>query len=190
MSRFERLDAREVPLIYTGMSMCSLGGCFIAWVNLPELLICFLAFADRGNQILRATRDLANLWPFGRLQQKNIEAAGLIKEIFATDQDLSRYRLLIQGTEFQEKVWNILLNETAVGEVISYEDLASKVGGKNFIRAVASAVARNNISYLIPCHRVIRKSGAINQYRWGVEVKRKLLEQEKQLVLARRVVYT
>jgi AraC family transcriptional regulator of adaptative response/methylated-DNA-[protein]-cysteine methyltransferase len=83
--------------------------------------------------------------------------------------------LIVSGTDFQIKVWNELLNIQS-GNPISYESLASTLGGSN----CASAVARNNISYLIPCHRVIRKSGEINKYRWGAEYKKRLLTYEKE----------
>lgn len=80
----------------------------------------------------------------------------------------------IQGTNFQIKVWEALLR-IPTGSLVSYQDLAGMIGYPNANRAVATAVGRNPIAYLIPCHRVIRRSGAFGGYRWGRTRKRALL---------------
>ncbi|HKQ29883.1 MAG TPA: MGMT family protein, partial [Burkholderiales bacterium] len=85
--------------------------------------------------------------------------------------------VFLRGTNFQIKVWEALLR-IPPGHVASYEDLAASIGVPSATRAVASAVARNTIGYLIPCHRVIRKSGVIGEYRWGAVRKRALLAWE------------
>ena len=74
--------------------------------------------------------------------------------------------LLMRGTNFQVKVWQALLR-VPPGQLIAYEDLAALIGQPTATRAVASAVARNRIGFLSPCHRVLRKSGLIGGYRWG-----------------------
>ncbi len=83
----------------------------------------------------------------------------------------------LQGTNFQLKVWQALL-EIPPGAVVAYEKLAARVGKPRATRAVATAVGQNPIAFLIPCHRVIRKVGAIGNYRGGVTRKRAILAWE------------
>jgi AraC family transcriptional regulator, regulatory protein of adaptative response / methylated-DNA-[protein]-cysteine methyltransferase len=83
----------------------------------------------------------------------------------------------IQGTSFQTLVWSYL-RQIPRGETRSYAELARALGRPRAARAVASACARNRIALLIPCHRVIRGSGALGGYRWGLARKRALLDQE------------
>ncbi len=81
------------------------------------------------------------------------------------------------GTPFQHSVWNELCR-IPFGETISYQTLAHRTGKPNALRAVGTAVGKNPISILIPCHRVIRKDGTYHQYRWGKENKETLLNFE------------
>lgn len=78
----------------------------------------------------------------------------------------SKIALLLKGTEFQRKVWRMLL-KVPFGEMITYGELAAKIGKPLASRAVGTAVGRNPIAYIIPCHRVIAASGMIGDYRWG-----------------------
>ena len=86
-------------------------------------------------------------------------------------------RVLVRGTAFQVKVWQALLR-IPPGAVTSYDALARHIGEPHAARAVANANARNAVAYLIPCHRVIRKSGALGGYRWGAGRKLALLSYE------------
>ena len=86
--------------------------------------------------------------------------------------------LVLKGTPLQLKVWEALLAIPA-GRVASYGDVAALAGAPSAVRAVASAVGQNPIACLIPCHRVIRATGAVGDYRWGVERKRTLLALER-----------
>jgi AraC family transcriptional regulator of adaptative response/methylated-DNA-[protein]-cysteine methyltransferase len=79
--------------------------------------------------------------------------------------------LLLRGTNFQIKVWEALIH-TRPGDVMSYGQLASRIGQPRAHRAVGTALSRNDIGYLIPCHRVIQESGEVGQYRWGADRKR------------------
>ncbi|MEM8888411.1 MAG: methylated-DNA--[protein]-cysteine S-methyltransferase, partial [Bacteroidota bacterium] len=74
--------------------------------------------------------------------------------------------LLLQGTNFQLKVWEALLNVPR-GQLTTYGDIAERIEKPKAVRAVGTAVGRNPIAYLIPCHRVIRKEGKLGEYRWG-----------------------
>ena len=82
------------------------------------------------------------------------------------------------GTDFQVAVWRELL-KIPCGEMRTYKQIAEKIGRPKAIRAAANAVGDNSISYLVPCHRVIRTDGEIGGYRWGIDVKKKILAEEK-----------
>jgi O-6-methylguanine DNA methyltransferase len=93
--------------------------------------------------------------------------------------------LYVRGTDFQLQVWKSLL-EVPPGEVTTYGRLAEAVGRPGAARAVGAAVAANPVAYLIPCHRVVRASGDLGGYRWGVERKRAMLDWEKAGAAGRR----
>jgi AraC family transcriptional regulator of adaptative response/methylated-DNA-[protein]-cysteine methyltransferase len=87
---------------------------------------------------------------------------------FFNKQTISKNRILldIRGTEFQIKVWEALLKIPS-GNIVSYQNIAAMVGKPRASRAVGSAIGKNLIAYMIPCHRVIRETGVIGEYRWG-----------------------
>lgn len=88
-----------------------------------------------------------------------------------------KHKIKLQGTEFQMKVWLELL-KIPRGQTWTYSELAKKVRKPSAVRAVASAVAKNPISYWIPCHRVVGKNGAKLKYHWGPKTKEALLQKE------------
>jgi AraC family transcriptional regulator of adaptative response/methylated-DNA-[protein]-cysteine methyltransferase len=102
-----------------------------------------------------------------------------ISRIFAADKHhVNRpITLVLHGTNFQVKVWEALL-KIPMGSVVPYEDLAVTVCSARAARAVGSAVGRNPIAFLIPCHRVIRKGGEIGGYHWGSARKKAILAWE------------
>lgn len=140
-------------------------------IGFTEDGICFLAFGDKE----KAINDMQNLWSNSHFTENNSRANVLIKEIF---QDNVSQNLIVTGSSFQLKTWQTLLKIPA-GQTRSYQQIAELLGDIKLTRAAASAIAKNNISYLIPCHRVIRKSGNINKYRWGANVKAHLLKAEQ-----------
>lgn len=83
----------------------------------------------------------------------------------------------LRGTDFQKSVWNALL-EIPKGKVWSYGDLAVRIGRPKASRAVGTAVGENPVSLIVPCHRIVQKSGAIGNYGWGPDLKEKLLKAE------------
>jgi AraC family transcriptional regulator of adaptative response/methylated-DNA-[protein]-cysteine methyltransferase len=179
-------DNDNFSTIFIGTAPSPVGDCFIAWhtdgYNNNDQLICFLAFIEdaKQKQLITAKTDLARLLPACSFQENDKEAKNLISKIFDKPEN-GQIKLLVKGTEFQEKVWKALA-QIDFGAIISYQELAELIGSKNSTRAVASAVAKNNISYLIPCHRIIRKSGYINKYRWGVLCKKKLIDWESEVL--------
>lgn len=84
-----------------------------------------------------------------------------------------------QGTDFQMSVWKAL-HEIPLGETVSYKTIAERIGNPKANRAVGTAVGANPISVIIPCHRAIQASGAIGNYRWGVDRKLRLLDAEQE----------
>ena len=86
-------------------------------------------------------------------------------------------QLHLIGAPFQIKVWEALL-QVPTGHVTTYSEIAGAVGHPKAVRAVGTAVGRNPISFLIPCHRALRKSGELGGYHWGLPVKRAILAWE------------
>ncbi len=128
--------------------------------------ICGLAFVVDGDRAA-CFDDMRRRWPFAKFVEDNERIAQLGRAIFAPrrrhDEPL---RLVLYGSPFQIKVWEALLR-IPPGALVSYDRLAEAIGAAGAARAVGAAVGDNPISYLIPCHRVIRKSGVINHYHWG-----------------------
>jgi AraC family transcriptional regulator, regulatory protein of adaptative response / methylated-DNA-[protein]-cysteine methyltransferase len=113
-------------------------------------------------------------WPNAAIRYAPAITAPYIRQIFRASTADRPLSVLVRGTNFQVKVWEALLHIPA-GDLASYEDVATAIGRPTAVRAVASAVARNPVAFLIPCHRVIRKTGAFGEYRWGAARKRAML---------------
>jgi AraC family transcriptional regulator, regulatory protein of adaptative response / methylated-DNA-[protein]-cysteine methyltransferase len=156
-----------------------------ALLGLTARGVCALFFVDAAaGGRAGAVRQLEALWP-GALLRANPQATEpVVRRVFARSGNGvadtaplgagAPLPLLVRGTNFQVKVWEALLR-VPEGAVVAYEALAGAVGAPGATRAVASAVARNPVAYLIPCHRVIRKTGAVVEYRWGSARKRAML---------------
>ena len=84
-----------------------------------------------------------------------------------------------KGTDFQKSIWNTLL-QIPYGQTLSYAKVAASIGNPKAVRAVGSAIGANPVSIIIPCHRVIGSDGSLTGFAWGLEVKRKLLDLEKE----------
>lgn len=91
------------------------------------------------------------------------------------------YQIHLVGTPFQLDVWNALIT-IPEGETRTYKEIAKQVGKPKSVRAVANAIGANPIAVLVPCHRVVRSDGSLGGYRYGIEIKMKLLEREGVLV--------
>jgi AraC family transcriptional regulator of adaptative response/methylated-DNA-[protein]-cysteine methyltransferase len=143
-------------------------------IALTDRGICHLGFVTEGRE--RAARALRAKWPGASFAEDPDAITAVARQIFppaprAADRPLS---LLVRGTNFQVKVWEALLR-IPPGAVICYEAIARDIGCPRAARAVGQAVACNPVAYLIPCHRVIRKIGALGSYRWGASRKRAML---------------
>lgn len=138
--------------------------------------VCFLAFIESADDRKRAIADLESTWPGASLVENPGATAPLAEAIAAAGD--APLRVHVPGTNFQVQVWRALLR-IPEGVVTTYGDVARAIGRPNATRAVASAIGANPVSWLIPCHRVIRTSGALGGYRWGLETKRALLAFEE-----------
>src|SRR5262249_7052237 len=141
-----------------GLHATCFGTCLLA---VTERGICWLAFVDRASED-EALEELKRHWRGAQVVETPSTTATFIERIFSGRQpnEAIPLNLLLAGTNFQLKVWEALLR-IPTGAVISYQTLACEVCSARASRAVASAVARNPIAYLIPCHRVIRNTGVI-----------------------------
>jgi AraC family transcriptional regulator of adaptative response/methylated-DNA-[protein]-cysteine methyltransferase len=152
-----------------------------ALLGITERGICWLSFVSDGDD-RGAVEDFAAEWPASDLIEDGAAtataAAGAFR--FAMGEGDAPVRLLVFGTNFQIKVWEALLRIPR-GGIVSYQDLARALGSPGASRAVGRAVGANPISLLIPCHRVILKSGVVHNYRWGVGRKRAILAIEQAL---------
>ncbi len=84
----------------------------------------------------------------------------------------------LAGTDFQKRVWRALCQIPA-GTTVTYAELARRVGTPRAARAVGSACGKNHVAVLVPCHRVVREDGGLGGYRWGLPIKRALIERER-----------
>ncbi|QOL82195.1 methylated-DNA--[protein]-cysteine S-methyltransferase [Pseudooceanicola spongiae] len=135
--------------------------------------LCGIAFtAETGRAA--AWADMTARWPRATYTEDAAHIAPLADPAFA---QRGETRLHMLGAPFQIKVWEALLAIPS-GHVSTYSDLAQAIGSPRAVRAVGTAVGRNPVSFLIPCHRAIRKSGGLGGYHWGLPVKRAMLAWE------------
>ncbi len=128
--------------------------------------LCGLAFSSDDPAAKAATfADMQGRWPAATYREDRAAIAKIAGHLFAEKRDES-LKLVLYGSPWQIKVWEALL-AIPPGQLVSYDDIASLIGAKRASRAVGTAVGANPISWLVPCHRVIRKSGVISHYHWG-----------------------
>lgn len=140
-----------------------------ALIGLTNGALCFLGFGEETEE-MDLLAEVSKNWPGAELTKD--------MELSCCPWGKDVVQLAVRGTPLQLTVWQALL-AIPEGDTLSYEALAQRVGRPDAVRAVASAVGANPISWLIPCHRVLRKDGSPGGYRWGLEVKNRLLEGEQ-----------
>jgi AraC family transcriptional regulator of adaptative response/methylated-DNA-[protein]-cysteine methyltransferase len=141
--------------------------------------LCHLSFVDSGDSAA-ALAALRENWPRARLQRDDAIASRLTSDIFQRPENRhSRpvLRAFVKGTAFQVRVWRALL-QVPSGTLVSYGRLAAAIDKPAAARAVGTAVGHNPLAWLIPCHRVIRETGVIGNYRWGAVRKRAMVAWE------------
>lgn len=149
-----------------------------ALVAVTLLGICSIQFADSAAERRAAVARLRAEWPAATLVESTARTRKAARQALgALGAPAGPLSLHVRGTNFQLKVWTALLG-IAPGCVTTYEEIADAIGQPAAARAVGSAVGRNPVSLLIPCHRVIRKSGGLGGYAWGLERKELILRAE------------
>ncbi len=165
--------------IVCGYATSPFGKCLIA--EGPRGM-CHLAFVENEKNALA---ELQSEWPRAKLKRDNIRAEKLAEKIFAHPTPGRRagpetgapLRAFVRGTPFQVRVWRALL-VIQPGSLTSYGRLAMELGSPSAARAVGTAVGQNPLAYLIPCHRVIRETGVLGGYHWGLVRKRAMIAWE------------
>ena len=156
----------ENLLIQYGIHPCPFGRCVI---GITARGMCWLSFfGDEGSE--RSLVEMFHQWRDAKFEEAPEFTVEYVERIFNPGKDRSFKQkpltLFLKGTNFQVKVWEALL-KLPPGELFTYEYMAAQINEPMATRAVASAIGQNPISFIIPCHRVLRKSGQISGYRWG-----------------------
>jgi AraC family transcriptional regulator of adaptative response/methylated-DNA-[protein]-cysteine methyltransferase len=138
--------------------------------------ICGMAFTAETGEA-EAMADLRGRWPKADFVEAPGRLVDWVRGAFGQDGAEQPAPLYLIGAPFQIKVWEALLRIPS-GQVTTYSDIATAVGHPKAVRAVGTAVGRNPVSWLIPCHRALRKSGGLGGYHWGLPVKRAMLAWE------------
>jgi AraC family transcriptional regulator of adaptative response/methylated-DNA-[protein]-cysteine methyltransferase len=137
--------------------------------------LCGIGFAGEASAS-ETMQDLCGRWPAARFTEKPEQLRDWVRAAFGA-RGGDPVPLYLIGAPFQIKVWEALM-QIPSGHVTTYSEIAAAVGHPRAVRAVGTAVGRNPISYLIPCHRALRKSGGLGGYHWGLPVKRAILAYE------------
>ncbi len=166
-----------IDILY-GTHPTPFGECLI---GLTERGICYFSFLSGSNHRAEAAaiRDLKRHW-LNALFSRETKATGkAAARLFPREPSRSKekMRLFTLGSPFQVKVWQAIMR-IPPGQVRSYQQVAGMAGSPGAARAVGSALAQNPIGYLIPCHRVIRQTGVVGDYRWGRSRKQAMLAWE------------
>ena len=145
-------------------------------VGLTKRGICTLLFLESDRE-REAVKRIKMSWPKAMLIRDDAGTASYAKKIFARSDKKPRIPLVLKGTDFQIKVWEALL-AIPEGRVVSYTDIARAIGSPKAVRAVGSACGQNQITYLIPCHRVLTSQGGLGGYNGGIDRKDTILAWE------------
>lgn len=137
-------------------------------LGFAEGTLCFLGLTEDQ-------RHLQRHFPQAEIEKAPAAALGAVKTWLKTGDNPPRIRLY--GTPFQQNVWRALL-KIPKGKTVTYQQIAEKINCPDAVRAVGSAVGKNPVSVIVPCHRVVHKGGNAIRYGWGAEVKRRLLDFE------------
>jgi AraC family transcriptional regulator, regulatory protein of adaptative response / methylated-DNA-[protein]-cysteine methyltransferase len=155
-----------------GFHPCPFG---TALVMTTERGLAGLAFADPGEE-QAALADMRSRWPKAAIAEHTERTAPLARRIFDTAlwRAEAPLRVVLIGTDFEVRVWETLLR-IPLGRATTYSDIAACVGAGKAARAVGTAVGKNPISFVVPCHRVLGKGGDVTGYHWGLTRKRAML---------------
>ena len=135
-----------------------------------------LAFADGPEEERAALDDMTARWPAARYREDPVTTERYNNRIFAPEQwqPDDPLKVVLIGTDFEIRVWQTLLR-IPFAQAVTYSDIANKLNAPKASRAVGSAVGRNPISFVVPCHRVLRKGGGLGGYHWGITRKQAII---------------
>jgi AraC family transcriptional regulator of adaptative response/methylated-DNA-[protein]-cysteine methyltransferase len=155
-----------------------------ALVMATERGLAGLAFADPGEE-RAALADMRSRWPKAAYVEDFLRTAPIARRIFDSSQwrPEQPLRVVLIGTDWEVRVWEALL-QIPMGKLATYSGIAGKVCTPAAARAVGAAVGKNPISFVVPCHRVVGKSGELTGYHWGITRKRAMLGWEAGRVAA------
>jgi AraC family transcriptional regulator, regulatory protein of adaptative response / methylated-DNA-[protein]-cysteine methyltransferase len=161
-------------LIRAAMHRCALG---LVLVAATQRGVCTIEFGDDASALMQR---LKLRFPQASIVAQDAQFEAWLAQLLAHIQQPALALSLpldVRGTAFQQQVWQAL-QTIPVGETLSYTEVAQRIGKPKAVRAVASACASNVLAVAIPCHRVLRGTGELSGYRWGVDRKRSLLDAE------------
>lgn len=169
-------------VIRHGRHQTAFGDCFLA---LTDHGICDLRFLEEGMGEASALEELQREWPRARFAPDPQDTRAVARKLFTHSlENKPQFHLHIRGTNFQIKVWEALM-KIPPGALVTYSQLAAAVGHPQAQRAVGTAVGKNPVAFLIPCHRVIQRMGSFGNYRWGPLRKQALIGWEAALDTSR-----
>lgn len=177
--RMEAITPGEYRQLGQGLTMrwavheTPFGAALFATTERGLARLAFAADIDLESALAEARGD----WPLSTFVHDPAATAPLARRVFHEDAGSEPLRILVKGTEFQAQVWRALLRIPA-GVTVSYGGLAKAIGKAGASRAVGTACGLNRIGWLVPCHRVIRETGALGGYRWGLPMKQAMLAWE------------
>lgn len=147
----------------------------LALVMATDRGLAGLAFGDPGEE-RKALADMTSRWPKANYVEDRDGTGATAQRVFDPKQWRAErpLRVILIGTDFQVRIWETLLT-IPMGRAVTYSDIACKIQKPNASRAVGAAVGRNPISFVVPCHRVVGKSGELTGYHWGITRKRAML---------------
>lgn len=137
-----------------------------------SLGICYVGFGEREAVL----NDLERRYSGANIRERKAALHELALR-FIKNEKVSELPLHISGTPFQMEVWKALLQIPA-GKLSTYREIAEAVNNPKALRAVGSAVGSNPVSFIVPCHRVVRSDGRLGGYFWGAGLKKRMLEKE------------
>lgn len=169
-------DGGAHAVIRYAVGRCSLGAILVAATDKG---VCAIQLGDDPADL---RQELTSRFPKARLVKGDHALERQVAQVIAfvdAPQGSLALPLDVRGTAFQHRVWQEL-RQIRMGETATYTEIAARIGSPQAVRAVASACASNPVAVAVPCHRVVRKGGALGGYRWGLARKRKLLDRERQ----------
>jgi len=173
--KFEKMpspDGEKTNIVSYSFFSSPLGKIVVA--SIPQG-VCYVGYAKSPESALQ---ELHQRFANDTLRRRKTKFHEQVKKLFAGKWEKEKKLLLyVKGTPFQLKVWEALLQITT-GTITTYGKIAAAIGYPNAQRAVGTAIGRNPILYIIPCHRVIAQNGKLGGFYWGIEKKIELLNLE------------